>query len=94
MTVQARKTYRKLSPEMLYDEIQDLLSRHGLEVEDNRVQTYGVPSGATQSRVAANITTNWTSHLCLQTQVKLSSRTSTSCLGHLKCAGEAARHHC
>jgi hypothetical protein len=57
MTVQARKTYRKLSPEMLYDEIQDLLSRHGLEVEDNRVQTYGVPSGATQSRVAANITT-------------------------------------
>jgi hypothetical protein len=57
MTVQARKTYRKLSTEMLYDEIRDLLSLHGLQVDDNRVQTYGVPSGATQSRVAATITT-------------------------------------
>lgn len=56
MAVVARKTYRKLSSEMLYDEIRDLLSRHGLHVEDNKLQTYGVPSGSTQSRVAANIT--------------------------------------
>ena len=56
MAVQARKTYRKLSPEMLSDEIRDLLARHGLHVEENKLQTYGVPSGATQSRVAANIT--------------------------------------
>ena len=57
MAVQARKTYRKLSPEMLSDEIRDLFSRHGLRVEDSKVQTYGVPSGATQSRVAATIVT-------------------------------------
>lgn len=57
MAIQARKTYRKLSPEMLYDEIRGLISRHGLHVEENKLQTYGVPSGATQSRVAATITT-------------------------------------
>jgi len=57
MAVQARKTYRKLSPEMLYDEVRDLLGRHGLKIEDNRLQTYSVPSGATQSRVVAEIAT-------------------------------------
>jgi len=58
MAVQARKTYRKLSPEMLYDEIRDLLGRHELRLENNRLQTYSVPSGDTQSRVAAAILTD------------------------------------
>ena len=40
---------------MLYDEVRDLVSRHGLRVEESKVQTYGMPSGATQSRVAATI---------------------------------------
>ncbi len=56
--MQVRKTYRKLSPEMLYDEIRDLLEKHGMKMANNRLQTYGVPSGATQSRVVASIVTS------------------------------------
>jgi hypothetical protein len=46
-----KKTYRGLNPEMLYDEVRDLLSHRGITFTDARMQTYSVQSGATQSRV-------------------------------------------
>ena len=51
MTVHIRKTYRGINPEMLYDEVRDLLQKHGVTAGDARLQTYAVLSGATQSRV-------------------------------------------
>lgn len=55
MATQVRKTYRKLNPDMLYDEIRDLLSRHGLSAREERMQTYSIASGDTQSRVTAPV---------------------------------------
>jgi hypothetical protein len=55
---QLKKTYRKLNPDMLYDEIRDLISRHGLSTADERMQTYSLGSGATQSRVTTSISTS------------------------------------
>lgn len=52
---QVKKTYRKLNPDMLYDEMRDLISRHGLSAGDDRMQTYSIGSGATQSRVTVAI---------------------------------------
>lgn len=51
MTVQIRKTYRGINPEMLCDEIRGLLRKQGVIAGEAKLQTYPVPSGATQSRV-------------------------------------------
>jgi hypothetical protein len=50
MTIQIKKTYRGVSPEMLYDEVRDLLQKQGIVVVETESQTYGLPSGDTQSR--------------------------------------------
>jgi hypothetical protein len=57
MTTQVKKTYRSLNPELLYDEVRDLVSKRGLEVAQGDIQTYSIPSGATQSRVTVPIRT-------------------------------------
>jgi len=55
MAARVRKTYRGLNPEMVYDEIRDLIARHGLDASAARLQTYSIQSGATQSRVTVPI---------------------------------------
>jgi len=55
MAARVRKTYRGLNPEMVYDEVRDLIARHGLDATNARLQTYSVQSGATQSRVTVPI---------------------------------------
>ena len=50
MTIQIKKTYRGLSPGMLCDEVQGLLQKQGIIVVETESQTYGLPSGDTQSR--------------------------------------------
>ncbi len=57
MAVSVKKTYRGLNPEMLYDEVRHLLSRHGLRAAEAHLQTYSVSSGATQSRVTVPVLT-------------------------------------
>ncbi len=58
MTVQVNKTYRALNVELIYDEVRDLVSRRGLVPVPTTVQTYGIPSGATQQRVTMQIETS------------------------------------
>jgi hypothetical protein len=50
MPVQIKKTYGGLSPGMLSDEVQGLLQKQGIVVVETESQTYGLPSGDTQSR--------------------------------------------
>ncbi len=50
MTVQIKKTYRSLNPEMLSDEVQELLRKQSIMVVKTESQTYSLPSGDTQSR--------------------------------------------
>ena len=58
MTIRMNKTYRGLNPELLYDEVRDLIARRGLRAAEARMQTYSVSSGATQSRVTVPIMTD------------------------------------
>jgi len=51
MTVQIRKTYRGINPEMLCDEIRGLVQKQGIVAGESKLQTYPLLSGATQSRV-------------------------------------------
>jgi hypothetical protein len=57
MTIQIKKTYRGLSPGMLYDEVRDLLQKQGIIVVETESQTYGLPSGDTQSRTTLALRT-------------------------------------
>ena len=57
MTVQIKKTYRSLSPEMLCDEVRGLLQKQGIIVVETESQTYGLPSGDTQSRTTLALKT-------------------------------------
>jgi len=49
--MQIRKTYRGINPEMLHNEIRDLVQKQGIIASEAKLQTYPLPSGATQSRV-------------------------------------------
>jgi len=50
MPIQIKKTYGGLNPGMLSDEVQGLLQKQGIIVVESESQTYGLPSGDTQSR--------------------------------------------
>lgn len=50
--MQLRKTYQNLNPGMLCDEIHALVQKVGIKAEEAKLQTYPLPSGATQSRIA------------------------------------------
>jgi hypothetical protein len=50
MAMQIKKTYEGLNPGMLSDEVQGLLQKQGIAVVETEAQTYGLPSGDTQSR--------------------------------------------
>lgn len=57
MTLQIKKTYRNLSPGMLGDEVRGLLQKQGIIVVETESQTYGLPSGNTQSRTTLALKT-------------------------------------
>jgi len=57
MTVQIKKTYRGLSPAMLCDEVLGLLQKQGIMAVETESQTYGLPSGDTQSRTTLALKT-------------------------------------
>jgi len=57
MTIQIKKTYRGLNPGMLCDEVQGLLRKQGIVTVETESQTYGLPSGDTQSRTTLALKT-------------------------------------
>jgi hypothetical protein len=57
MTIQIKKTYRGLSPGMLCAEVQGLLHKQGIIAVETESQTYGLPSGDTQSRTTLALKT-------------------------------------
>jgi len=57
VTIQIKKTYRNLNPVMLCDEVRDLLQKQGIVVVETESQTYGLPSGDTQSRTTLALRT-------------------------------------
>ena len=57
MTIQIKRTYRGLNPGMLCDEVQGLLRKQGIITVETESQTYGLPSGDTQSRTTLALKT-------------------------------------
>ncbi len=57
MTIKFKKIYKDINAEMFLDEIRDLLQQQGILAGKERLQTYSLPSGATQSRVTLSLKT-------------------------------------
>jgi len=57
VTVQIKKTYMGINHDMLSDEIRGLAKKQGIKVGEIKVQTYPLPSGATQTRVTVTFKT-------------------------------------
>lgn len=44
--IQSRKTYRNINPELLYDEVGDLIMKQGVTLDDKKLETYALPGGS------------------------------------------------
>ncbi|MDH5364586.1 MAG: hypothetical protein OEW82_05405 [Dehalococcoidia bacterium] len=55
--MQITKTYLGINPEMLHNEIRDLVQKQGIIAGEAKLETYPLPSGATQSRVTLGFKT-------------------------------------
>jgi len=64
MTAQFKKTYRDINTEMFLDELRALLQQEELLTGEEKLQTYSLPSGATQSRVTLSLITRTGQKLC------------------------------
>ncbi len=42
--MQIRKTYNEINPTLLYDEIKEFVQRQGAALDQNRLETYSMPS--------------------------------------------------
>mgnify|MGYP000144444221 CR=1 FL=1 len=42
--MQLRKAYQEINPTLLYDEIKELVTREGASLDQNRLETYSMPS--------------------------------------------------
>ena len=44
--MQLKKTYKNINPEMLYDEMQDLVLKQGATLGERKLETYSLPGGS------------------------------------------------
>ena len=40
--MQIRKTYKEVNPELLYDEIRDFILKHGVSLDEAKIETYAL----------------------------------------------------
>jgi hypothetical protein len=83
MTVQFKKIYRNINTELFIDEIRDLLNQHGITASDEKLQTYPLLNGATQSRVTITLVTGKESKNCGSIHIIGSSSGETEMIGTL-----------
>ena len=44
--MQLKKTYKGINPELLYDEVRDLVSKRGATLGERKLETYPLPGGS------------------------------------------------
>lgn len=54
--MQIRKTYKGVSPELLYDEIRDFVLKRGVVVDGAKLETYSSPSDSSSFTSRGNLT--------------------------------------
>jgi hypothetical protein len=64
--MQIRKTYKMISPELLYAEIRDFTLKQGITLGDNKLDTYTVPDQSADFITRGTLTFNMGSKECLR----------------------------
>ena len=47
--MQIRKTYVRVTPELLYDEVKDFVLKQGVAIDEAKLETYSMPSDSSSS---------------------------------------------
>jgi hypothetical protein len=47
--MQIRKTYKNINPGLLYDDVKDFAKKQGLSVDEEKLQTYSIPTDSSSS---------------------------------------------
>ena len=56
--MQIRKTYKEVSPELLYAEIRDFILKQGVSIGENKMETYTLPDESASFGTRATLTFN------------------------------------
>ncbi len=56
--MQIRKTYKEVSPELLYAEIRDFILKQGVSLGENKMETYTLPDDSASFGTRATLTFN------------------------------------
>ena len=47
--MQIRKIYKNVNPGLLYDDVKDFVTKQGLRVDEEKLQTYSIPTDSSSS---------------------------------------------
>ncbi len=64
--MQVRKTYKEVSPELLYAEIRDFTLKQGVTLGENKMETYTLPDQSADFITRATLTFNAGDKECLR----------------------------
>jgi hypothetical protein len=54
--MQIRKSYKEINPTLLYDEIREYVQRQGLTPDQNKMETYSIPSDSSSFTYRGTLT--------------------------------------
>ena len=52
--MQIKKTYKEINPTLLYDEVKEFVMRQGLTLDQNKLETYSMPSDSSTLYIQGN----------------------------------------
>jgi hypothetical protein len=84
--MQIRKTYKAINPELLYDEIKDLIVKRGVSLGETKMETYPLPNDTSTFVSRGTLTfkikseSDKTEKECLRAHVVGSAKTETKVL--------------
>ena len=53
--MQIRKIYKNVNPGLLYDDVKDFVTKQGLKVDEEKLQTYSIPTDSSSSIFSGTI---------------------------------------
>jgi hypothetical protein len=75
--MQIRKTYKEVNPELLYAEIRDFILKQGVSLDEQKLETYALPSDTSSFITRGTLSFKSQEKQCLRAHVVGSVKTET-----------------
>jgi hypothetical protein len=75
--MQIRKTYKEINPTLLYDEVKDFAARQGLILDQNKLETYSMPSDSSSFIYRGTLTFKFQGQEALRAHLVSQDRSET-----------------